>query len=116
MGKALTPEPLYALTPFPTRGGRLAAVGSVHARGGRPGRSRGPPDPPKVPPGPQERAEGVPQRTGLPQRPILCRTALILTQADSGPDGHDETVNDGMSWSFRAATLARVSFHIVETA
>ena len=51
-----------------------------------------------------------------PKCSLRSHLSLHLAHADSGPDGHDETVNDGMSWSFRAATLARVSFHKVETA
>ena len=52
-----------ALTPFPRRGYVCAAVGAVHARGGRRVRPRGRKDPPKGSPGPPERALDVPQRT-----------------------------------------------------
>ena len=51
------------LTPFPHRGYVCAAVGAVHARGGRRVRPRGRKDPPKGSPGPPERALDVPQRT-----------------------------------------------------
>ena len=70
------------LTPFPRRGFRPRAVGTVRPPAGRWERPGGRPDPPNGSPGPPEQKESGHKRTQLPIRPSSADAALQAPSSD----------------------------------
>ena len=104
------------LTPFPRRGSRPGAVGTVRTPSGRREARRGRTDPFKVSPGPSSSVEGGHQRKKATIWPSSPSFGALSDGRPTACHGHSQPANHGMPWASAAATLAYACHHMFEWA
>ena len=105
-----------SLTPFPHRGSRPGAVGTVRIPSGRREARRGRTDPFKVSPGPSSSVEGGHQRKKATIWPSSPSFGALSDGRPTACHGHSQPANHGMPWASAAATLAYACHHMFEWA